>query len=615
MKRNKKNRLVRPPAASAVVATNTAALVPVEAKVVNAGAPVKNNQGMLAAFGPPGIPQQGRQISQDTTLWSNLRWYLVSNERQLLSQCYVEIGLIQTVIDIPVDDGLRGGVEIKSSELDEDEIAELVQHIEIEDDIGIAGQALKWNRLYGGAGVLILTNQDPATPLDMSLVSADDNLKFKAVDMWELFWDMQNIEGFNPAIQDESFEFYSYYGHKVHKSRVLRLKGLEAPSLIRPRLRGWGYSVVEILIRSINQFLKGSDLTFEVLDEFKIDVYRLKDLAATLMSEHGQNVVHDRVETMNMIKNYLNAIVLDKEDEYEQKQLTFAGLAEAAAGIRLQVASDLRMPLTKIFGISAAGFNSGEDDIEVYNSMVEGQVRAKIKFHILKMVQLKCQVLFGFVPNDLAVAFKPLRVLGAEQEENVKTQKFSRALQALQAAAISIFEFRDMCNKGNLFDIKLDTKGRLPALGTPAALAAAAGDDPGADKPPTEESKTGKAAPGTRGGKVTKEGKQLAKDPPKAKEAPDQGPKRYTYNSLGRYSRRQLIGRVLKNSAEFDRASYEADGGDGWVDPRRREFFTNPVGVDTGLWSKAKQMSQSAFGEERWQFVLWAYRKLGGTHA
>ena len=49
---------------------------------------------------------QGTQVSQIDTLFINQRWYLVSNYRQLLSQAYTEHGIIQTLIDQPVDDGL-----------------------------------------------------------------------------------------------------------------------------------------------------------------------------------------------------------------------------------------------------------------------------------------------------------------------------------------------------------------------------------------------------------------------------------------------------------------------------------------------------------------------------
>jgi hypothetical protein len=61
----------------------------------------------------------------------------------------------------------------------------------------------------------------------------------------------------------------------------------------------------------------------------------------------------------------------------------------------------MRMPLTKLFGISAAGFNSGEDDIEVYNAMIESEIRGKLKYDLLRMVEIKCQKLFSMVPDDI----------------------------------------------------------------------------------------------------------------------------------------------------------------------------------------------------------------------
>jgi phage-related protein (TIGR01555 family) len=417
-------------------------------------------------FNPFGFPENqsfpgSAPVEQVNTIFSNLRYYLVSNFRQILNQAYVEIGLVQTIVDVPCDDAFRGGIEIKSKQLDEDQIEELQISLDRDDDLGIACQAQKWNRLFGGAGILILTDQDPEEPLDIESIGPDTPLEFRAVDMWELFWDKQNTEGYDPAIQTQDFEYYNYYGEQIHKSRVMRLKGFTCPSFIRPRLRGWGFSVVEVLVRSLNQYLKATDLSFQVLDEFKVDYYKIKNLVNTLLSPNGQQKIQSRIQQANYNKNYLNAVVMDSEDDHDSKQLSFAGLAETMAGIRMQVAADLRMPLTKIFGISAAGFNSGEDDIEVYNAMVESQVRNKAKYDILRICEIKCQKLFGFIPDDLSISFKPLRVLGAEQEENVKTQKFNRLLQAKSAGEISTFEFREAINKGNLLDVTLDNAGEV----------------------------------------------------------------------------------------------------------------------------------------------------------
>lgn len=405
-------------------------------------------------------PTFGSQLSQTDTLFKNNRWYLISNLRQLLSEIYVEHGLIKTVVDLPVDDGLRAGFEIHTKMLDPEQIDQLQADMERKDDLQAMGQALKWNRLFGGAGVLIITDQDPKTPFDIKSITEDTPLEFRAVDMWELFHDMMNTDPVG-STQDETLRLkqvktYNYYGMEVHESRVMKLKGLEAPSFIRPRLRGWGFSIVESMVRSINQYLKATDLTFEVLDEFKLDIYKIKGLTSTLLNPNGAAKVFERVSLANRQKNYQNAITMDAEDDYQQKQLTFAGISETMDGIRKQIASDLRMPLTKIFGISAAGFSSGEDDIENYNSMVESDVRCKAKYHLLKIVQIRCQQLFGFIPEDLRISFPSLRILSTEQEENVKTMKFARALQARQAGELTQEEFRDIINKENLLGIKLN---------------------------------------------------------------------------------------------------------------------------------------------------------------
>lgn len=403
-------------------------------------------------------PTNGAQLSQADTLFRNNRWYLISNMRQLLSEMYVEHGLIQAVINVPVDDGLRGGVTITTNQLEASDIKDLEATIEKNEDLGQVNQALRWNRLYGGAGIIIITDQPSDEPLDLKALK-DSPLEFRAVDMWELFYDKQNVEDgvMDDQLQlNERGEHYNYYGKKVHKSRIIRMEGMQAPSFIRPRLRGWGFSVVESVVRSINQYLKSTDLGFEVLDEFKLDIYLMKDLLNTLMQPDGTNMVQKRVQLANQQKNFQNAVVLDAEDQYEQKQLSFSGLAETMAGIRMQLAADLRMPMTKLFGISAAGFNSGEDDIENYNGMVEGQVRDKCKFEIIKIIELRCLQQFGFVPEDLEIEFESLRILKSTEEEEVKDRQFTRVLQARQIGEITSEEFRDACNQSNLLPIQLE---------------------------------------------------------------------------------------------------------------------------------------------------------------
>lgn len=566
-------------------------------------APVKNAQGVQNGLAdgigfPTGGPGSGfpfnqgspytEQLSNVNTIFKNLRWYLISNFRQVLSEAYVELGLIQTIVDVPVDDALRGGVDIKSKQLDEDQIQELQAVMDREDDLNTAGQAAKWNRLFGGAGILIITDQVPTAPLDIVAIKKDSPLEFRAVDMWELFWDKQNTDGYDAELQETEYEFYDYYSKKVHISRVMKMKGLQAPSFIRPRLRGWGFSVVEKLVRSINQYLKATDLGFEVLDEFKLDVYKIKNLTNTLLSPNGSQKVHERIRMANWQKNFQNAIVMDSEDDFLNKQLSFAGLAEAMAGIRMQVASDMRIPLTKLFGISAAGFNSGEDDIEVYNSMIESEVRGKLKYDLLRMIEIRCQQLFDFVPDDLQIAFKPLRVMTSEQEENVKTAKFNRILAAKQGGEITTFEFREAVNKENLLGITLDTTGDHLNPDDPDVASLIDGEnkdinqDPGADRDPSERTIGEDEEHDEKELKAVSPGRPSTLAPPKTPSA--------------------------KNSLEYDKAAYEVDSaGHHEMDLRRAEFVKDPA-----LFDACKAKAEAAYGSENLGFAMWLYQRAGG---
>jgi len=545
-------------------------------KVKNDNSTIRNGLGDVLGYTDNANPYS-EQISDSGTMFKNLRWYFVSNLRQLLSELYCEIGLIQTIVDVPVDDALRGGVILKSKQLDEDEILKLINSLDRDDDINTVGQAAKWNRLFGGAGVLIMTDQDPMQPLNIEAINKDTPLEFRAVDMWELFWDKQNTDGYDPSLQTENFEHYSYYAQQLHKSRVMRMKGLTAPSFLRPRLRGWGFSVVEKLVRSINQYIKATDLGFEVLDEFKLDVYKIKNLTTTLMSEVGASAVQKRVQMANWQKNYQNAIVMDSEDDFDHKQLSFAGLAEAMEGIRMQVASDMRMPITKLFGTSASkGFATDQNDMEVYNAMVEAEVRNKIKYDLLRVIEIKCQKLFGFIPDDLSIEFKPLRVLSAEQEENVKTQKFNRVLQAKQAGEITTFEFREACNKDALLSISLDNNHDQLNTDDPEIAALVAGDPDPLDTKDVED--------------------------PGANREDTRKPRAWEFDK----------DRKRDNSIGYDVAAYEVDGGDSWISEGRKPFFEDPKNVDKSLWERAREKSQEAFGKIKWQFVVWAYKQLGG---
>lgn len=396
------------------------------------------------------------QNSRLETMFINTRWSLISNFRSILSEAYAEYGIVQTLVDQPVSDAFSTGFDIQTDELDDKQKKRLQTYLEKNRIIQEIQKACNWARLYGGGGLVIMVDQNPALPLDMKAIKEDSKLEFKAADMWELYKDQANI--WNPWEDDRDDVYYNYYGVRLNRTRVLPICGKEAPSFIRPRLRGWGMSELERVVRSINSYLKNQDLIFELLDEAKLDIYQMNGFNAAMLTSSGTKTAEKRIQMANSLKSYLNALILDTNDKYEQKQLSFNGLSEILTQIRQGVASDLKMPMTKLFGVSAAGFNSGEDDIENYNSMIESEIRSKVKFIVIEVLEICCQKLFGFVPEDLMISFKSLRILSAEQQENMRNSQYNRLIQAYANGLISREQFMIACNNEGLLGITFSSE-------------------------------------------------------------------------------------------------------------------------------------------------------------
>lgn len=423
-----------------------------------------------------GGPGQGNTLSQPYTLANSNAYTPISLNRILLSYSYMTQGLFRTVVCQPVDDAFRGGVRIKSSELKPDDVKDLERAMKrtqsqsalrkmgktvggwvnynacadlARSDMSAIKHALYWGRLYGGAGLIVNTDQDFRKPLNVEAIRPDSPLVFIPADRWELVLSNINIFDYKSPMP------YDYYGYPLHTTRVFKFLWNEAPSYIRLRLQGWGMSEVESCIRTINAFLKFENLIFELLSEAKIDVWKMKGYNSLLLSANGTQRVRQAVQMTNQIKDFNNAIIMDKDDEYAQKQLgsLFSGLSDAWEQLRLNLCSDLKFPRNKLFGESAGGFSSGEDSLENYNAIVEG-LRETADPLVIDVAALRCQQLFGFVPDDLEVEWSPLRVVKATDQEIINTSRQKRTTDLYSLGLYDGKEASEALRKDNLLPIE-----------------------------------------------------------------------------------------------------------------------------------------------------------------
>lgn len=384
-----------------------------------------------------------------------------------LNYGYMSYGVVQTLIDEPVDDAFKGGLVINIPEMKAEEVKLLHKAMRKNRDLHAIKQGFKWGRLFGGSGLIIATDQPTNEPLDVEAIQPGTPLSFLPCDRWELTAPRVGTAGYPIAAP------YVYYGQTIDWSRVIRIKGREAPARIRSLLQGWGMSELERCMRDINSFYKLQTVIFELIDEAKIDVYRLEQLNTLLGTPGGTQTAILRVMFANLLKNYKTAIVMDKEDEYEQKTMAFSGLADMFEQARINLAGATRMPVNKLFGLAATGFASGEDAMENYNALVESDIREPAMPLLDDVIGLRCMQVYGYIP-DFTVEFKPLRIVDPVQEEGIKTSKQNRAAQLRQMDQISGKEMDDVLHKEGLLDIETE-------VGKGLREPAPAGDDPGED--------------------------------------------------------------------------------------------------------------------------------------
>jgi phage-related protein (TIGR01555 family) len=372
--------------------------------------------------------------------------------RIVLTYLFTTNGLFQTALQLPIQDAISRGVELESDELSASDIDTV---LEFWDDEGIWDtilHAATWVRLYGGGGILINTNQDPETPLRLRGIGRSP-LELYDVERWQLDTNFPYTEEFD--LEMRSSEFMYLLGKKIHESRFILMKGKRAPSYVRRQLRGWGMSEGERMIRELNLYLKTQDVLYEILDESKIHVYHIKGLAQKLMTSTGTAQVAARVQAANEIKNYVSALMLDSEESFEQKTMSFTGLAEVSRENRIGVAAALRMPVTKLFGMSASGFNSGEDDLESYNQMVESEIRRPLNRMVKAVFDLSFAYLFDYIPK-FRFKWPTMRVLTETEHQEVLDRSANRLLSFYDRGLIQTPAVEAEAKKAGIFTTNMN---------------------------------------------------------------------------------------------------------------------------------------------------------------
>ncbi len=362
-----------------------------------------------------------------------------------LDTLYVNNGLARVIVSAPVEDALRAGFSLKEGEKPleaNNAIQSILEDLCVE---AVFSKALSWDRLYGGAAVLMLAN-DGGTLRDPL---REENLKY--IERLEVF-DPGDIVFINDNYYNDPMdknygkpEFYTLineYGHTfdVHESRLLIFTGGFLPNRLKVERQGWGAGVLEQVSERLSHYDEALCLAIQALRKLSQGVMKLANMDSLMMSDEGQKQVQERLDLIDLYRSLDNTLALDKEDEYDLKNLSLTGIKDIIEQMQFALSAVTNIPATVLFGRAPTGMNStGESDMENYYNMVRRIQQRALKPQLSRLVWLvgKSKDYELNMPEVYKLEFNPL--WNPTAKEDAETRKINADASKEQAEAAKIY--------------------------------------------------------------------------------------------------------------------------------------------------------------------------------
>ena len=283
-----------------------------------------------------------------------------------IEAAYLGSWLHRKIVDIPAQDMTRAGRDWDATD---DQISAIEKE---EKRLGYwpkLHEALTLGRLGGGA-ILIGLGDDPTKPLPTTI--RPGQIRYLSVlSRWQLSLGEMETDPESDNFGQPRYFRLSGTGRQVdvHPSRVAVFKGLPIPAIRMTSWEDnfWGMSVVEACDEAVQQATTACAGFASLIDEAKVDVFRFNKMFETLDGPDGDKQIIKRVELTNTGKSIHRAVILDKEDEWEQRQLSLAGVRDVIITYDARVAGAADIPATRLFGKAPDGMNAtGEGDLSNY---------------------------------------------------------------------------------------------------------------------------------------------------------------------------------------------------------------------------------------------------------
>jgi hypothetical protein len=291
-------------------------------------------------------------------------------------------------------------------------------------------RALILARLYGG-GALILGTKDanPEEPLVPERVNTGDLTYVHVMSRHQMQEGQERKDPADPWFGQPDFFTITTEDKRqirLHPSRVVPFIGQRAPegSLLSQVSWFWGDPVMQSIGQAVKNATLAQDGFASLIDEAKIDIIKSPGLTDIVATTEGEGRILRRVQAASIGKSIWRTLLLDGEEEWEQRQITWAGMPDIIVTYLNAVAGAADIPLTRLLGVSPKGLQSnGDGEERDYQSMVRSRQNELLAPALDRIDDLLVRSALGNKPSDIYYEFAPLSQMSEKDAAAIENQR------------------------------------------------------------------------------------------------------------------------------------------------------------------------------------------------
>lgn len=348
--------------------------------------------------------------------------YTPLNFQQLMS-AYQSAWIAKKIVDVPAMDSVRRWREWNAESNEIRAIEETEKRLHVKQKVL---QARTMSRLYGGAGILIGTRDtDWSQPIVPERLGRDGLRYLSTVSQQHM-----SVAELEDDVTSPNYGLPRWYevstiqngSQRIHPSRVVRFVGKEFPDpFLTPDARLlWGDSVLQCVYEQMLQMDSTSANLASLVFEAKVDVVKIPNFMQGMLDEAYKNQVLERVRLASIAKGNNGTLILDSEEEYEQKTQQFSSLPEVVRTFMTLVAGAADIPATRLFGKAPDGMNAtGEGDLTNYYDSISSEQEIIMSPAMYLLDECLIHSALGSRPDEVSYEWSSLWQMDDEQRSKI----------------------------------------------------------------------------------------------------------------------------------------------------------------------------------------------------